>query len=600
MKRFLLCISLMLAVLTLSAFAAETVIYENDFSDPSTLRDFKQYRQEWEIKDGGLYLTETFFAEADKQSLDTSFAHIIYQTNEKLTDYIVEVDYMNVQTAGGIVFRSNADANVHKTSGFSGYLAFVSNNANCGALGSSTDEMVGEAYKGNINVGKTGNMNISSNVHIKVTVKGDKMHILMTNIDNGKTVYDYSYTIGTSQYDYVRTEGTFGLRMRAGMKANDAYSAGNAYFDNLKVTTANEVTLTGGTVVPSAPAVSSTTKIDTSNLVKVYENKFDSAKDIADFVQYGGTWAVYGGQLYLSAKGGLSHPYILYSGDMDLVSLKDYVLDVDIYNVQTQGGPIVRSDLANVIPTSESGFKGYHMFVSNNGTLGAIGAGNVDGKWLEGNIKVSSAIMQPGANIHMQVAVKDNFIQITISDLASGKLLWNWCQKHDLWSEGTFGFRLRGTASGGLDNVNNTSFDNLVISTFGEAKQETEVKLTIGSKTAYINGKAETLDAAPINRNNRTMLPVRFLANALGVSNDGIKWDAATRTATLTNSEVTIIVTIDAPSMTVNGQTVALDSPAIIENNRTYLPVRAIANALGVTNDNIKWDAATSTATLIK
>ena len=90
MKRFLLCISLMLAVLTLSAFAAETVIYENDFSDPSTLRDFKQYRQEWEIKDGGLYLTETFFAEADKQSLDTSFAHIIYQTNEKLTDYIVE------------------------------------------------------------------------------------------------------------------------------------------------------------------------------------------------------------------------------------------------------------------------------------------------------------------------------------------------------------------------------------------------------------------------------------------------------------------------------------------------------------------------------
>ena len=128
----------------------------------------------------------------------------------------------------------------------------------------------------------------------------------------------------------------------------------------------------------------------------------------------------------------------------------------------------------------------------------------------------------------------------------------------------------------------------------------TEVKLTIGSTTAYINGEAQTLDAAPINRNNRTMLPVRFLANAFGVDNDGIKWDAATRTATLSNSEVTIIVTIDAPTMTVNGETVALDSPAIIEQNRTYLPVRAIANALGVSNDNIKWDAATNTATLVK
>ena len=128
----------------------------------------------------------------------------------------------------------------------------------------------------------------------------------------------------------------------------------------------------------------------------------------------------------------------------------------------------------------------------------------------------------------------------------------------------------------------------------------TEVKLTIGSTTAYINGKAQTLDAAPINRNNRTMLPVRFLANAFGVDNDGIKWDAATRTATLTNATTTIVVTIDAPTMTVNGQTVELDSPAIIESNRTYLPVRAIANALGVSNDNIAWDAATNTATLVK
>ncbi len=128
----------------------------------------------------------------------------------------------------------------------------------------------------------------------------------------------------------------------------------------------------------------------------------------------------------------------------------------------------------------------------------------------------------------------------------------------------------------------------------------TIVELTIGSPKAYINGVENTLDAAPINRNNRTMLPVRFLANAFGVDNDGIKWDAATRTATLTNSEVTIVVTIDAPTMTVNGQSVALDSPAIIENDRTYLPVRAIANALGVSNDNIVWDGATSTATLLK
>ena len=71
-------------------------------------------------------------------------------------------------------------------------------------------------------------------------------------------------------------------------------------------------------------------------------------------------------------------------------------------------------------------------------------------------------------------------------------------------------------------------------------------------------------------------------------------------TATLSNGEETIIVTIDATNMIVNGAEVALDSSAIIENNRTYLPARAIANALGVSNDNIAWNGATSTATLVK
>ncbi len=129
---------------------------------------------------------------------------------------------------------------------------------------------------------------------------------------------------------------------------------------------------------------------------------------------------------------------------------------------------------------------------------------------------------------------------------------------------------------------------------------KTTVALTIGNKVARVNGIGRMLDAAPINRNNRTLLPVRFLANVFGVADAGIKWEAETRTATLTNETVTIVVTIDAPSMTVNGETVALDSPAIIENDRTYLPVRAIANALGVANENIKWDSATNTATLVK
>ena len=125
------------------------------------------------------------------------------------------------------------------------------------------------------------------------------------------------------------------------------------------------------------------------------------------------------------------------------------------------------------------------------------------------------------------------------------------------------------------------------------------VQLTIGSPYAYIDGVPQSLDAPAIIKNSRTMLPVRFLANTFGIDNDGIVWDDATKTATLKNDTTTIVITIGASAMTVNGESVALDSPAIIESSRTYLPVRAIANALGVTNDNITWDDATKTATLI-
>ena len=149
--------------------------------------------------------------------------------------------------------------------------------------------------------------------------------------------------------------------------------------------------------------------------------------------------------------------------------------------------------------------------------------------------------------------------------------------------------------------INSATGESVKIEEYVPIKEGvTKVTLTIGSDIGYVNDRARMIDAAPIIRQSRTLLPVRFLANAFGIANEGITWDAASRTATLKNDTVTITVTIDAPTMTVNGESVALDSPAIIENDRTYLPVRAIANALGVANENIAWDGATSTATLVK
>ena len=127
-----------------------------------------------------------------------------------------------------------------------------------------------------------------------------------------------------------------------------------------------------------------------------------------------------------------------------------------------------------------------------------------------------------------------------------------------------------------------------------ETSSETVVKLTIGQTVGYINGTAHTLDAAPIIRESRTMLPVRFVAEAFGAN---IEWDGATSTAIVKTSTTTIEVTIGKTTAKVNGVEVTLDAPAFIENSRTYLPVRFVAENLGA---EVSWDGATSTATLTK
>ena len=65
----------------------------------------------------------------------------------------------------------------------------------------------------------------------------------------------------------------------------------------------------------------------------------------------------------------------------------------------------------------------------------------------------------------------------------------------------------------------------------------------------------------------------------------------------VTSLDVEIKITIGANVAYVNGAEVALDVPAFIENGRTYMPVRFVAENLGAA---VEWDGVTSTATLTK
>lgn len=121
------------------------------------------------------------------------------------------------------------------------------------------------------------------------------------------------------------------------------------------------------------------------------------------------------------------------------------------------------------------------------------------------------------------------------------------------------------------------------------------VVFTIGSTSYTVNGVTQTMDVAPYVKNDRTYLPVRYVAQALGVSNDNILYNNGV--VTLMKDNTIVQLTIGSNVMVVNGVSITMDTPAEISNGRTMLPFRWIAQAFGA---QVNYDANAQTVTMTK
>ena len=77
--------------------------------------------------------------------------------------------------------------------------------------------------------------------------------------------------------------------------------------------------------------------------------------------------------------------------------------------------------------------------------------------------------------------------------------------------------------------------------------------------------------------NNRTLVPVRFISENFGAD---VSWNADEKKVTV-KGEKTIELTIDDPKIVIDGSEQALDAAAVVVDNRTMLPLRALCEALG-------------------
>lgn len=126
------------------------------------------------------------------------------------------------------------------------------------------------------------------------------------------------------------------------------------------------------------------------------------------------------------------------------------------------------------------------------------------------------------------------------------------------------------------------------------AVNKNAIVLTIGKTSATVFGETKANDVAPIIRNNRTMLPARFVAESLGAI---VEWNEELQQVTITKDDITIVITIGSDKVLVNGKEKTIDSPAFIENDRTYTPIRFISEELGA---KVEWNKEAQTVTITK
>lgn len=99
-----------------------------------------------------------------------------------------------------------------------------------------------------------------------------------------------------------------------------------------------------------------------------------------------------------------------------------------------------------------------------------------------------------------------------------------------------------------------------------------------------MTGNTVKLDTPPVIFAGRTLVPVRAISTALGAT---VLWDEQEQKITLQKGTTTVEFEIGDDSMKVNGNSVHLDVPAQIINGRTVIPLRAMAESLGL---QASWD----------
>ena len=129
-----------------------------------------------------------------------------------------------------------------------------------------------------------------------------------------------------------------------------------------------------------------------------------------------------------------------------------------------------------------------------------------------------------------------------------------------------------------------------------ETTAKTTVYIQIGKPYLTVNGENTPIDSPAFISGGYTMLPIRAVSAAIGISDSAISYSADTKTASLSRGGINVSVSCGDDTIYIDGAPKHIDSPAVIENGRMYLPLRALAQALNI--NDIDFDTVSKTVTI--
>ena len=144
-------------------------------------------------------------------------------------------------------------------------------------------------------------------------------------------------------------------------------------------------------------------------------------------------------------------------------------------------------------------------------------------------------------------------------------------------------------ADGEINLGNNTAMCNITVK--AKAKQR-KIVMQIGNTKASIDGKESILSSPPFITGGKTMVPFRFIAEALDAQ---VSWDGNEKMVTIIKEDTTIYLWIGKNYAIVSGKMVDLSTPPMLKNGSTFVPIRFISESLGA---KVDWEPLSQTITI--